>query len=225
MLTPTAICDQYAWIYTSLPIPAGTWDHIIPVDGAYAAIKRVNNIDYVMFRGSTTFMDWRQDFEDAALPIDDDLLGPVHPGFRAGVLLIKDLIDALVGPDVVIVGHSLGAGHAAIYGGYRMASGNLVTAMVLFGEPKAGGPQLADLLSTVPVQSFRNANADGHDLITDVPFSDPPQLPYRHVREPLTDCRHDPSPLDPWLVFKYHHMGHYCRAFGCGTPQALSLPI
>lgn len=225
MLTITAICNQYAWLYTALPVPQGTWDHIIPVDGAFCAIKRIDGIDYVMFRGSLTFLDWVQDFKNMALPFADPILGPVHPGFREGVLLVKDLIDALVGDHIVVVGHSLGAGHAALYSGYRVAAGKPVDAIVMFGEPRAGSAQLSKILAAVPlVQSFRNANADGFDKITDVPFQDPPLLPYQHVRDPLTDCRHDPRPLDPWLVMRYHHFFHYCKAFGCGSPQALSLP-
>lgn len=225
MLTITAICDLYAYLYTSLPVPAGTWDHIIPVDGAYAAIKRVDGIDYVMFRGSRTFLDWIDDFDDMAIPVSDAILGPVHPGFRIGVQQVKDQIDALVGEHVVIVGHSLGAGHAALYAGYRVASAKSVDAVIMFGEPRPGGPKLSALLAKTIVKSFRNADKNGHDYVTDVPRALLPEIPYQHVREPLTDVWHSPRADDPYLIFKYHHFGHYCRAFGCGSNVALSLPI
>lgn len=217
----TQICDLYAWLYTSLPTPAGMWDHLIPVDGAYAGIKKVDGIDYVMFRGSTTFMDWMQDFQDFALPKNDPTLGPLHNGFRSGVLMIKDQIDALV-ENPVFVGHSLGAGHAAVCAGYRVAAGKPVQGLVLFGSPRPGGKQLADILAHVDVQSYCNTNTDGHDRVTDVPFTDQPQLPYQHIRN-LSPCRGDPHPLDPWVIFKYHHFGLYCKAFGCGGSAALSL--
>jgi predicted lipase len=198
------------------------WDYLLPIDGAYAAIKRLDDTDYVMFRGSTTFMDWRQDFEDFALPYDDPVLGPLHPGFREGALMVKDEIDRLVQDKIVVVGHSLGAGHAVLYAGYRVAEERGVDGLVLFGEPKSGGPQLAERLAHIPISSYRNANTSGHDLVTDVPFTDMPRLPYCHVRA-LTDCRADPDPLDPWLIFKYHHFKLYARAFGCGGKAALSL--
>lgn len=225
MLNPTAICDQYAWLYqTKIPEPPGTWDAIVPEDGAYSAVKVVDGTAYVMFRGSLTFLDWMQDFQDFALPFEDADLGPVHPGFRAGALLSKRALDIFVGDSpVVIVGHSLGAGHAALYAGYRVAQGQRVDGLVMFGEPKPGGPKLSSILANVSVQSFRNANANGHDLVTDVPFTDAPYLPYQHVRT-LTDCRRDPNPLDAWLVFKFHHFRLYAEAFGAAGPAVLALP-
>lgn len=225
MLTVTAIADIYAWLYVDIPTPSGTFDHVIPVDGAYTAIKRVDGIAYVMFRGSTTFLDWIMDFKDCAIPFDDPKLGDVHPGARCGVLQVLDQINAAVGDHVVVVGHSLGAMHAAIYAGYRISADLPVDGLVMFGEPRSGGPKLSEILSTVHVQSFRNADKDGHDLVTDVARSLPPLLPYQHVREPLTDVWHSPRSDDLWLAFRYHHFGHYCRAFGCGGPASLALPI
>jgi pimeloyl-ACP methyl ester carboxylesterase len=223
MLTDTAICDQYAWLYSNLQAPAGTWDHVIPVDGAYCAIKRVDGVDYVMFRGSLTFMDWYDDLEDFALPVHDAILGDVHPGFLVGVKLIKDLVDALVGDHVVVVGHSLGAGHAALYSGYRVAAGKSVDAIVMFGEPRAGGSRLSEILAKTTVRSYRNGDASGHDYVTDVPPSHPPELPYQHVRDPLTDVCFPPPGFDPWLAFRFHHFWLYARSRGCGGAAVMSL--
>ena len=147
MLTVTAICDLYANLYVDDPAPDGTWDHLLAIDGAYTAIKRVDGIDYVCFRGSTTFMDWIEDFADCAIPFDDPVLGDVHPGARAGVSLVRQQIDGLVGDHVVIVGHSLGAMHTAIYAGLRVAAGLPVDGLVMFGEPRSGGPKLSQILS------------------------------------------------------------------------------
>lgn len=232
MLTITAICDQYAWLYSNLPIPPGTWDHLIPVDGCYTAIKRIDGISYVMFRGSTTFRDWIDDFDHFAIPFNDPILGDVHPGARDGVLTVNDQINAMLGDDcqVVIVGHSLGAMHAALYAGYRVAADLPVEALVMFGEPRPGGAQLSKILAGVLVQSFRNARPANplgspvaHDLVTDVPRALPPDLPYQHVSDPLIDVYHEPRMDDLWLLFKWHHFGHYCHAFGCGGVAALSL--
>jgi len=42
----------------------------------------------------------------------------------------------------VIVGHSLGAGHALIYAGLRAAAGKTVDGLLLFGCPRAGDGDL-----------------------------------------------------------------------------------
>lgn len=221
----TQICDQYAWLYTEQAIPAGTWDSLLPVDGAYAAVKRCEGVDYVHFRGSVTFTDWIEDFDDCALPFEDDELGAVHPGARLGVLAIKPTLDALLGPKVVLAGHSLGAMHAAIYAGYRVAAGAPLDGLVMWGEPRAGGAKLSSLLAHVDVRSYRNADADGHDLVTDVPRALAPLLPYSHIREPLIDVSCPPRRGDPWLAFRYHHFGLYCKAFGAAGPAARALAL
>lgn len=230
-LTVTAICDLYAFLYTDLPIPPGTWDHVLPTDGCYTAIKNIDGTDYVMFRGSVTFLDWIEDFQLMAVPFEDEILGPVHPGAREAILAMMPQIDALLGPSVVIVGHSLGAMHAALLAGYRVAARLPVDALIMFGEPRSGGPKLSEILANTPVQSFRNerpAKPAGtpiaHDLVTEFQRALPPDMPYQHVRDPLTPCYHEPRINDLWLLFKWHHFGHYCHAFGCGGVAALSLP-
>lgn len=222
LLTTEQICDQYAWLYTDLPIPVGTWDHVIDVDGAYAAIKKVDDTDYVMFRGSTTFLDWIEDFANFAIPFNDSVLGGVHPGFRLGALAVKDKIDGLVGDKVIVIGHSLGAGHAALYTGYRLATQKSVDWLIMFGEPKAGCEILSRRLAAVGISSFKNLDLNGHDLVTDVPFTAPPLLNYQHPRN-LINVSATPDPTDPWLLFKYHHFGLYCKAFGAHGPAASSL--
>lgn len=224
MLSITAICDLYAFLYAPIPTPPGTWDHLLPVDGAYAAIKRVDGIDYVMLRGSVTILDWIEDFKDCALPFNDLVLGAVHPGAREGALQIRDQIDALIGDHVVFVGHSLGAMHAALLAGYRIATGKPVDALVMFGEPRTGGPMLSKILANTFVQSFRNADKDGHDIVTDVARSIPPMLPYQHVKDPLTDCWRSPDRFDPLMAFRYHHFRLYAAAMGAAGIGVLSLP-
>lgn len=225
MLIDVEVADRYAWLYSPLPTPDGTWDHV--VDGAldaYAGIKAIGGAHHVMFRGSTTFLDWVADFAHLALPFPDEALGPVHGGFRDGVALVKDEIDEIVGDDspLVVAGHSLGAGHAALYAGYRRAAGKRVDALVLFGEPKAGMGRLADLLADVPIRSYRNADAAGHDLVTDVPYTIPGILDYEHPRA-LIDVSRPPPPNDAWSLFAYHHFGLYCAALGAVGPAAASL--
>jgi hypothetical protein len=225
VLTVTAVCDQYAWLYTDLPVPDGTWDHVIPVDGSYCALKKIEGIWYVMWRGSTTFLDWIQDFDDCAIPYQDQILGDVHPGARDGVLAVKAQIDVIVGDEpVASIGHSLGAMHAVIYAGYRVVEGKPVNWLLTFGEPRSGGPKLSAILALTKIDGFRNADQNGHDLVTDVARSLPPLLPYQHARDPLTDCHRSPNPLDLWMAFRYHHFRLYCASMGSAGPAVLSLP-
>lgn len=227
MLTDAAIAEIYAWLYVdTIPVPAGTWDHVIdgPLD-AYVCVKTIDGVHYVMFRGSTTFLDWIADFADEALQWPDAVLGGVHAGFRDGVCLVREALDNIVMDQnpVVIVGHSLGAGHAVLYAGYRVAAGKRVDAIVMFGEPRAGGKALADILASVPIRSYRNCDVQGHDLVTDVPRAVPLVLDYRHPRE-LIDVSRAPPANDAWSVFAYHHFGLYCAALGATGPAAASLP-
>lgn len=226
MLTDAQIADQYAWLYAdTIPVPAGTWDHVIdgPLD-AYVCVKTIDGVHYVMFRGSTTFLDWISDFADEALQWPDAVLGGVHAGFRDGVCLVREALDDIVGDQnpVVIVGHSLGAGHAVLYAGYRVAAGKCVSAIVMFGEPRAGGKALADILASVPIRSYRNGDATSHDLVTDVPRSVPLVLDYRHPRE-LIDVSNPPPPSDSWGPFAFHHYRLYCAALGATGPAVQSL--
>lgn len=226
MLTIQETCDQYAWLYHNYN-PPEAWDHVFPVDGAYAAIKSVGDTDYLMFRGSTTFLDWIEDFQDGAIPYTDHDLGPVHPGARSGVLQVKPSIDKTLRRKYVICGHSLGALHAAIYSGYKSVEGNPPQSVILWGEPRSGGPKLHDLVNTSKtyVYSYRNQDTDGHDLVTDVPFDIPEIAPYRHVSDGFIPVTHSPLPDDIWLAFRYHHFGLYARALGATSIQALSLPL
>lgn len=188
-----------------------------PVDGAYVAVKRIDGVDYVMFRGWTTFLDWLEDFDMLAVPIVTENLGPVHPGFLAGVMAVKDSLDRLLGPQVVVAGHSLGAGHAVLYAALREAAGLPVTKLVLFGEPRAGGPKLVTVLAKTPIQSYCNTVLGGHDLVTDVPPALPPFTHYMHP-ETLISCTKAPDPNDNWGPFRFHHFGLYAAALGaCGA--------
>ncbi len=224
MLSISEVCDLYAWLYTGLPVPASTFDHVIPVDGCYVAIKNVGGIDYVLFRGSVTVLDWIEDFTRVAQPFHDPQLGIVHPGFMLGVRAVQAKIDALVGNNVIVVGHSLGAGHAQLYAGYRAAAGKSVNRLLLFGSPRAGGPELSKVLAPVDIYSFCNGDQDGHDLVTDVPYSLGKLLPYCHPRE-LQKVTYSPPADDVWALFRYHHFGLYCRALHALGTAATSLPI
>lgn len=218
------VCDLYAWLYTDLAARAGTWDHVFPVDGAFVAVKVIDDTAYVCWRGSVTVLDWIEDITRVAQPLVDPVLGPVHPGFALGVqAVLRKVNEFVAGNKVIVVGHSLGAGHAAIYAGYRLAVGSSVDRVIMFGEPRAGCSKLAGILSQTKLYSFRNEDANGHDYVTDVPAPIPLLAPYVHPTT-FTDVSASPVSSDRWGLFRYHHFGLYCRALGAAGAASQSLP-
>lgn len=225
MLTPTAILDQYAWLYArGFVIPEGTWDHVVDYPGAYAAVKiEPDGVCGVYCRGSKTGIDWLDDA--IAWPYDDPILGPVHSGFRVGALRMKGELDAFIGNRPrALRGHSLGAGHSAILAGYWVKEGKHVTDIFMVGEPRAGTDRLAAIVANVPQRSYRNCDANGHDLVTDVPFK-LDWVPYCHLHDPLIDVHSSPPDDDDWGPLRFHHLGLYAKAFGCGGLAARALSI
>src|ERR1019366_158794 len=128
MLTVTAACDQYAWLYSSLVAPVGTWDYTTPLDGGRNGIKiEPDGSVGSHIHGSEDPMDCLHDFDHLAWPVNHPILGPVHPGFLSGALLIKPWIDQIAGDrPVAYYGHSYGAGRAAILAALRVTEGKPV---------------------------------------------------------------------------------------------------
>jgi hypothetical protein len=70
------------------------WDRLeLPPDGIAFGIKNFDQSVAVIFRGSVTLPDWLRDGEAVADPLEHEGLGPIRPGFFAG---LPDLWD---GPD------------------------------------------------------------------------------------------------------------------------------
>lgn len=215
MVSDAEICDVVAELYdTSNEGPQGFDDLLWPEadDGVCAALKRYPDFDLVLFRGSTTPQDWARDF--LALPhqlTTHPQLGDIHAGFALGMeTAYAHLQPLLIKPNVVVTGHSLGAGRASIFSGLLTAQNSgLNISTVVFGEPRSGCDRLRVLLAGNQYRSYRNADPSGagHDLVTDVP----PDPPFARNR-PLTDVFGAPGPNDPWGPFRYHHIQLYQEA-------------
>jgi hypothetical protein len=195
--------------------PTVAWDYFDrgEDDGVCWAVKRVRDVNVIVFRGSTTLEDWKRDAEAFADPFDDDDIGPVHPGFNQGLLKVASEADAHgFLRNFIVTGHSLGAGRASIFTGYVTWNKKPPLSRVVFGEPRPGFQQLADVIKDVPGRSYRNGSGDGlhYDLVTGVPFSCWPEL-YVHPTR-LTDVTAPPAPDDTWGPFSWHHMQLYVSA-------------
>lgn len=196
------------------PWPKGYWKHLWTEESCYAAHKVVDGADIVIFRGSSDILDWWEDF--SALPVNDPALGMVHQGFWKPLQALCPQIDAvLTQPKTIILGHSLGAARACLYGAHRTVLGKPPSEIVIWGCPKPGFQKLADILAPVTLRSYKNLN----DPVTTVPDYLPnlDQL-YMPVRE-FIPVSAQPSPFDMWNILQAHHLSLYCSALAkiCGN--------
>lgn len=191
------------------------WDHLeqpTQDDGICWGLKKLGPIDVIVLRGSTTPQDWLRDFEAVADPFTHFALGPVHPGFLAGMETAFTAMKPLLGAKVIVSGHSLGAGRAAVLTGLMVHAGRAPLARVVFGEPRPGFKELAKLISGVAARSYRNGNGTLYDRVTDVPLAIGSE-DYVHPC-PLTDVCAAPGPkwTEQWGVFAWHAMPLYRAA-------------
>ena len=195
------------------PWPVGYWTHLWSDEACFCAHKVVGDTDIVVFRGSDDILDWADDLD--AIPYDDPNLGTVHCGFWKPLQAMVSQIDAvLTQPKTIVLGHSLGAARACLYGAHRTVLGKAPAAIVVFGCPRPGYQRLADILAPVPIRSYKNLS----DPVTDVPAYLEPDLLYVEPRAfiPVSAA---PSPLDMWEVLHDHHLALYCSALAklCGN--------
>ena len=197
-------------IYALPGAPAISWDHFNPgtdLAGICWGVKRFAVIDCIVLRGSTTFEDWIRDFEHFALAANEPSLGRVHPGFYDGMPQTWGRIKPLVGARTIVTGHSLGAARADVLTALMTLDGVPPLARVVFGEPKPGLPHFADLIASIPARPYVNCGSSGHDLVTDVPFTFPPEDYVRPT--PLMAVSEAPTPADDWGPFAWHHAELY----------------
>jgi hypothetical protein len=197
----------------------GTWDYLddgAHDDGVYWALKMLPDCVLVILRGSVTRQDWERDFQAFTLPFNHSGLGPVHPGFLAGMEEMRDELFEMLGPPpwkpVIVAGHSLGAGRACILTGLMVLEAMPPALRLCWGEPKPGFLQLGNSISAVKARSYRNFKSNlEHDYVTDVPVTDLFER-YCHPAA-LTDvCVEPDAEANKWGAFRWHHMPLYVQA-------------
>lgn len=135
-------------------------------DSASRAIVRQTAAGLVVaFPGSDNAACWEVDFD--AEPVDVAGAGKVHGGFwRAWQAISVDVLAAVAGRPVTLVGHSLGGALAIMAAIEMTVSGNAPAGVYGFEPPRVSpGPDIAALLAHVPVTLYRN----GNDIVPTLP--------------------------------------------------------
>lgn len=102
-----------------------------------------------------------------AHPIDVIGIGQVHHGFwKAWGAIAVDVIAAIDGRPVTLVGHSLGAAIAIMAAAAMVVGGNPPAAVYGFEPPRVStNGSVAAVLAAVPLSLFKN----GNDIVPDLP--------------------------------------------------------
>lgn len=171
----------------------------------------------IIIPGTRDRNQWRLNFEALPETTDHPLFGKLHAGFYDGCEGFAAAVAAQKpkGP-LYIIGHSRGAAQAPDIAALLSVRGIVVSRLVLFAPPRPGTITLSLFLAGVSKTLYRNTGPDGHDYVTDVPFSIPMLAPYCQVG-PLTDVHAEPLPNDEWGCFRFHHMQLYAAALA-GNP-------
>ena len=177
-------------------------------DDVYIGVCLPEGEAHIVFRGSTTILDFLRDFRFCMV---DSPLGPVEQGFYDGIPKVFSTLKPLLeGRLIFLIGHSLGAARSLLFAGEMIRNYYAVSGIFVFGSPRPGGGHLTELLQSakVPISAFENQN----DPVVGVPLS-LPTLPYQHPYSPSQTIKIDQKPKwdDPWGPIAPHHMELYAE--------------
>jgi len=151
------------------------------VDSASRAIIRHTDAGLVVaFPGSDNLECWLADLD--ALTVDVPGVGPVHQGFwNAWQAIEADVLKAIDGQLVTLVGHSLGAALSVCAAVSLTLAGTPPAAVYAFEAPRVS-PSLGvrTLLRNVPVHVYKN----GSDPVPDVPLGWNQSALVTHIGKP-----------------------------------------
>lgn len=205
MISDADLVDTIAALYA----PDGRFQHVETTAGINWGLSRNYGAMLLVFRGSVTVQDWLRDLESEASRIVPGYpsLGHVPYGFGAGLVAAYEAIKTALdqhdsGTALYIMGHSLGAAHAAEIVGMFELDGVRVEQLVLCGCPKPGMVPLETLLERVSCANYRN----GKDPVPVLPLPIKPLLEWRDAA-PVTML--DEAPDNPGEPMAWHHIRLY----------------
>lgn len=180
-------------------------------DGVYFGLKKLDDYDVIVFRGSIAALDWWRDLR--AEPCETRNIGTVHSGFYAGMEKMWAEVKPMLTKPVVVTGHSLGAARADILCALMAADKCPPVYAAMFGEPRPGLPDFARVIKDVPRTVYRNTTSWGHDHVCDVPLRLFGKLDFVHPKI-MTDVSAEPSGdlVQKYGLFSLHHIDLYVSA-------------
>lgn len=180
--------------------------------GVWWGLKRGPDNDQICFRGSELFVngvlqpDWFRDFRGRMIPVAG--LGRVHAGMYDNMPAVVELIKPMLRAKPVFTGHSLGAARTS----YAAAMIGDFAQLTIFGCPRPGDQEFADLFNGKPVLSGKNR----HDPITDLAET----LPFAPWID-LTKFTHYDGMVDHSMgpLIEDHHIANYVKGIENAQPN------
>uniref|UniRef100_A0A6C0DV16 Fungal lipase-type domain-containing protein n=1 Tax=viral metagenome TaxID=1070528 RepID=A0A6C0DV16_9ZZZZ len=158
----------------------------------YIGILKSTNTIYIVFRGSSSKLNWMADFEFTKREYDtySDCECKVHHGFYDATENLKDQVINLVREikyktgfsSVIVTGHSLGAAIAQLIG-MELSAVDIKNQIYNFGQPRIGDDKYAKFVNVISKELVRFTH--DKDMVPHVP---PREFGYLHsCREVFED--------------------------------------
>lgn len=189
-LSGAAYCgkDSYKSMKLSGPITGFIVDSVLydpktDLQGYIGILKSTRTI-YVVFRGSSSKLNWMADFEVTKRNYDTypECDCKVHHGFYDATKNLKDLVINSIKilkeqtgfSNVIVTGHSLGAAVAQLMG-MELSAVNIKNQIYNFGQPRVGDKKYASFVNSVLEELARFTHYK--DMVPHVP---PMEMGYLH---------------------------------------------
>jgi hypothetical protein len=212
ILLDAELCKLCALLYDPTQQWPRLWDE--RVWGLCAAKTTYQDTTVIIHRGSKTPHDWFDDFRSELIH-EDKVLGSLPLGFAGPLRGWYEANRASMEPDMVIIGHSLGAARAVEHAGMLTADGMKPRAVVVWGEPKAGMKELVAVLASVVVHSYRNLS----DPVPTVPITIG-LLEWTHGHD-IVELDASPAANDAWGLLADHHIELYIEGMNKLNPMPM----
>lgn len=193
MIRPVDLC-YWACIACYAPITPGIFDHVLTVEDITVCVRYDGSDTAIIFPGSETDDDWRDDFE--VIPYVHPVLGTLHWGFWKYLPAVWLAVKPLIKGRLYVGGHSLGGAHAAGLAAIAGLDDIHTTYMALFEAPRVGCEAFIVHLDTYVDEGVLTWN--GLDPVPAVPFA-----PWRDSWK-ITRLDGKPGGLSDANPFAYH---------------------
>ena len=143
----------------------------------YAGVLPSTKTVYIVFRGSSSVMNWLDDFEVMKIPYDtypECIDCKVHDGFYKTTLNLKDQVIVAIQEiekkykytNIIVAGHSLGAAVAQLIG-MELEREHYPVTIYNFGQPRTGNINYAKFVNTIISKVWRFTH--NKDMVPHVP--------------------------------------------------------